>query len=182
MEPIKNPNGWSCLPTAFATAIRVPLNDVLTFVGHDGSEIIYDHLSDPDSRRGFHYQEMIKMCLKLGKAVTRIELAPRLKLRDTSEEAHIVDIGGFEWFSTNMFHSRGVIDCRTAVGTGHAMAYQGSGNSALICDPATAKSFKFTKLEDTEQRDRFLVALWRLDKYEMAPNGYSRPSWCDSRK
>ena len=164
----RNPNAWSCLPAAFATALEVPIEAVLAIVGHDGSEITHAGLPEPMNRRGFHPQEFIKMCLEDAMAVTRVELFPTAAPQMVNIlSSKVFDIGGWQWFRKSLFHSTGVIDCRTAVGTGHAMAYQGMGNHALIFDPANGDEFEFRKPEDTERRDRFLVALWRLD--DIAP-------------
>ena len=166
MKTQRNPNSWSCLPAAFATALEVPLEAVIGIVGHDGSEITHAGLPEPMNRRGFHPQELIKMCLEDEMAVTRVELFPQARpYSDYSmSDLKSFDTGGWKWFRKSLFHSTGVIDCRTAVGTGHAMAYQGMGNHALIYDPANGDEFEFRKPEDTEGRDRFLVALWRLDE------------------
>lgn len=168
MKQQRNPNAWSCLPAAFATALEAPIEAVLGIIGHDGSEITHAGLPEPMNRRGFHPQELIKMCLADAMAVTRVELFPSATPQtDKGTCIKSFDTGGWQWFRTNLFHSTGVIDCRTAVGTGHAMAYQGMGNHALIFDPANGDEFEFRKPEDTEGRDRFLMALWRLD--DIAP-------------
>lgn len=162
MKSEPNPNAWSCLPAAFAAALEVPCGAIIALVGHDGSEITHAGLPEPLKRRGFHPQEMIKVCVQDNMAVTRIELMP--SAAPAPHWSHkLFDIGGWDWFKENLFHSDGVLDCRTAVGTGHAMAYQGVGSYARIYDPATDALFEFRTPEDTERRDRFLVALWRLE-------------------
>lgn len=164
---LKNPNAWSCLPTAFAIALGVSVEAVIAVVGHDGSEITHAGLPEPLNRRGFHPQEMIKMCLKDGMSVTSVELAPQaIASRRVPHSPKVFDTGGWDWFKQNLFHTTGVIDCRTSIGTGHAMAYQGEGDFAIICDPATGNEFSFFGPEDTEKRDRFLVSLWRLDEIQ----------------
>ena len=165
MLPTKNPNAWSCLPAAFATALQVPIEAILAIVGHDGGEITHAGLGEPLCRRGFHPQEMIKMCLEDGMSVTRVELFPTSVpiISSAPYEPKQFNTGGWDWFKQNLFHSTGVIDCRTSVGTGHAMAYQGKHSHVVFYDPAKDETFKFCKPEDTERRDRFIVALWRLD-------------------
>lgn len=164
MVPLKNPNKWSCLPTAFAIALDVSVESVIKFIGHDGSKITHAGLPEPMCRRGFHPQELIKMCLKQNRSVTRVELYPQaVSSSGVPHSLKLFNTGGVSWFIENLFDSIGVVDCRTAAGLGHAMAYQGMGNYVLIYDPATGKDFEFRSLEDTEQRDRFLVALWRID-------------------
>lgn len=127
---------------------------------------------------------MIKMCLEDGMSVTRVELAPcsvpshnlrshpdagavagsTSRVWSNPDEPKKFDLGGWHWFNENLFNSIGVIECRTAVGTGHAMAYEGRGDHSLICDPGKGGDvFEFRLPQDTEQRDRFLVALWRIE-------------------
>ncbi len=165
MKICKNPNSWSCLPAAFATVLQVPIEAVLAVVGHNGSEITHAGLPTPMNRRGFHPQEMIKMCLEDHIAVTRVELYPNAVPSQTFSivEPKQFDTGGWKWFNKHLFNSMGVIDCRTAVGTGHAMAYVGAGSHAVVADPATGDKFEFRTTQDAEERDRYLVALWRLD-------------------
>ncbi len=166
MIPLKNPNAWSCLPTAFAIALGVSVEAVIATVGHDGSEITHAGLPEPLNRRGFHPQEMIKMCLLDGMSVTPIELAPQAVPSPQVPFLKAFDNGGWDWFKQNLFYTTGVIECRTSIGTGHAMAYQGEGYFATICDPATGKEFPFFGPEDTEKRDRWLVSLWRLEEIQ----------------
>lgn len=54
----KQPNCWSCLPTAVAILLDVDLKDVLDKLGHDGSEILFPDLPDPIGRRAFVIQEI----------------------------------------------------------------------------------------------------------------------------
>jgi hypothetical protein len=73
----RQPNRWSCLPTAFAMALDVPVEEFLRRIGHDGSDIAFPAEPEPMCRRGFHIQECIEVALKLGYSVTPIELFPR---------------------------------------------------------------------------------------------------------
>ena len=97
-------------------------------------------------------------------SVTRVELHPQacapMGYPTTPKR---FNTGKWDWFNENLFNTQGVIECRTAVGTGHAMAYEGQETHANICDPATGGMFNFNKPADAEQRDRFLVALWRIE-------------------
>lgn len=174
MKSQKNPNAWSCLPAAFATALEVPCDVLIALIGHDGSEITHAGLPEPLKRRGFHPQEMIKVCVEDGMAVTRIELMPSAsalpEYKFGTWQPKLFDTGGWDWFKKNLFNSTGVIDCRTAVGTGHAMAYEGvqcvgshADTYARIYDPATDSQFNFRVPEDAERRDCFFVAIWRLE-------------------
>lgn len=68
------PNGWSCLATAFAICLDVPVKDIFKWLGHDGSEIIYEDVPEPYCRRSFHPQELIDYCyLNRGIPIMQIE-------------------------------------------------------------------------------------------------------------
>jgi hypothetical protein len=79
MKPQTKPTPWSCIGTAFAMVLDIPVSDLFGIVGHDGSEIAFPALSDPMARRGLHIQECIAACVKLGYAVTPIELFPVIR-------------------------------------------------------------------------------------------------------
>jgi len=72
MQYQKQPNGWSCLPTAFAILLDIPVKEIFEFCGHDGSEKVFSNCSDPHCRRSFHIQEMVEFCLSRQKAVVQI--------------------------------------------------------------------------------------------------------------
>jgi hypothetical protein len=178
MKAQQNPNLWSCLPTAFAIALDKPVNDVITALGRDGSEIIFAGLPEPLCRKGFHPQELIKYCLMQNLAVTRVELFPTATPGGPVTDIqigniHLYNTGTFDWFYSNMFNSNGVVECRTNLGFGHAMAYEGKGDHAIIHDPGKCVSFEFNNINDSEKRDRYIFALWRLEsmKNDRAPTG-----------
>jgi hypothetical protein len=76
MKLIVQPNGWSCLPTAFAIALGVEFDFITKFVEHDGSQVVWPNLPEPERRRGFHIQEMIDVAYSLEYLVTPIEPMP----------------------------------------------------------------------------------------------------------
>jgi hypothetical protein len=47
--------------------------DVINFVGHDGSEILFPEENAPFDRRGFHYQEMLDYALVCGRCLLAID-------------------------------------------------------------------------------------------------------------
>ena len=67
---------WTCLPASFATLLGLTLDEMLQQIGHDGSEVVFEGLPDPECRRAFHPQEMIDVCESHGYAVTPIEARP----------------------------------------------------------------------------------------------------------
>ena len=73
-RPQRQPNEWSCLPTSFAICLGVPVHDIFDWVGHDGSEIIYQGVPEPYCRRSFHPQEIFDYCyFKHNIAIMQIE-------------------------------------------------------------------------------------------------------------
>jgi hypothetical protein len=70
MRLIKQPNGWSCFPTALAMIMDLEPSELFKVIGHDGSEIILAGVSDPHCRRGFHPQELNFAAWKYGYSIT----------------------------------------------------------------------------------------------------------------
>ncbi len=129
------PNPWSCVGTAFAMVLDISTADFFGHVGHDGSEIAFPALPDPMARRGFHIQECINACLKLGHAVTPVELFPVIRSSASGENDIVVLFGGDE--SANWYRFEQAIKTSTGVleGVGcrclHAVAY----DHGMIFDP-----------------------------------------------
>lgn len=107
--------------------LDIPVSDLFGIVGHDGSEIAFPALPDPMARRGLHIQECINACLKLGYAVTPIELFPVIRSTAPGENNIVVLFGDDEsanWqrFEQSVKTSTGVLE-----GIGrrclHAVAY-----------------------------------------------------------
>ena len=143
----RNPNGWSCLLASFANTLGIKIDTLVESIGHDGGGFTHVGLPEPMCRRGFHPQEMIKVCLERGISVTRVEVFPNTKpkLPDAGDpvEPVIFDTGGWEWFKSNLFNTHGVVECRTNAGLGHAMSYQGMKDHAMIYDSGTDEVFEF---------------------------------------
>ncbi len=72
-EVQKQPNEWSCLPTAFAMAFRIPVAEVFERIGHDGSR-----LDGEGKETGFHNQELVDLAFDLGYHVITVEAGPTL--------------------------------------------------------------------------------------------------------
>lgn len=70
------PNQASCLPTAFAMVLEIPVEQVFQELGHDGMAIWWPGENGSMKYRGFHIQEMIDLCHAHGYVVTPIEPQP----------------------------------------------------------------------------------------------------------
>lgn len=82
MKAQVSPNWYSCLPTAFAVALGVPVRDLLTELGHDGSQVIFPDEPEPSCRRAFHVQEFFGPSIRRGYAPLLVEAVPAVESRD----------------------------------------------------------------------------------------------------
>lgn len=69
------------MPTAFAIALDVPVQELINIIGHDGSEILFPEDPEPFCRRGFHPQEIIDVCLLKQFGVIAIHNQPVSELK-----------------------------------------------------------------------------------------------------
>lgn len=76
MRPQKQPNSWSCLPTAAAIVIDMDVADFINQIGHDGSEVRWPGTRRP--QRSFHLQEIIDVLHSQGYSATVFETNPQL--------------------------------------------------------------------------------------------------------
>lgn len=132
MKLILQKNRWSCVVTSFAMVLDVPVLSILEIVKHDGSEIYWPELPEPNCRRGFHIQEMIDVCYLLGALVTPFQARPtsisaganflRIPQTFVSPEERI----------TRALTKKGILIGETLDGQKHAVAWDGE----RVFDPA----------------------------------------------
>jgi hypothetical protein len=95
MRHLFQPNKWSCLPTCLAMALDLELPDVFERIGHDGSEILWSDLPDPQRRRAFAYEEIIPICLdELVYPVLITKIAEYKPLDTSVDVVHTIDHSG----------------------------------------------------------------------------------------
>jgi len=60
-----SPNKWSCLLVSFAQILDVDFKELINYIGHNGSELLFpdDPRGDPYTRRSFNVQEIIDYVL-----------------------------------------------------------------------------------------------------------------------
>ncbi len=145
----QSPNAWSCLPTACATVLDIPVGDFIRHIGHAGSEIVWPGLKEPSRRRGFHIQECIEVLLRAGIAVTPIEVLPRLAPAFTVPALVILYQGSesaaFKHFRDVIRRGVGVITGHTNT-IGHAVAYD--HGTIFDCQRATAYPYHHKTCEE----------------------------------
>jgi hypothetical protein len=57
MKHLKQINRWSCLPVSICMLLDIEYDVLINKLGHDGSEIIFPDLPEPEKRRAFHVEE-----------------------------------------------------------------------------------------------------------------------------
>jgi hypothetical protein len=145
------PYPWSCMVTAYAMAVGDTVRHMMDIIGHDGSEIIFPELEDPQCRRGHHVQECIRAAMHLGCYSTPIELLPAIASRGCAQVFQLPDC--MELFDNKIRTSRGVLEC-TGRRFDHAVAF-GYGT---IYDP-DGHSFSYSR-EICEARNLYPYKLW----------------------
>jgi hypothetical protein len=122
----RSPNGWSCLPTAFAMALDLPIAYVIEFLGHDGSEIVCSGEPEPYCRRAFHIQELVYLAWNLGYSVTEFEAMPFSKGRSDMEQIPVQMPISSEARMTAVMHGQtGIMAGKARSGMPHAVAWSG---------------------------------------------------------
>jgi len=161
------PNPWSCIGSAFAMVLDIPVADFFGIVGHDGSQKAFPTLPDPMSRRGLHIQECITACLKLGYAVTPVELFPVIQATLPDENNIVVLFGDDEsanWqrFEQTIQGSTGVID-----GVGRQCLHAVAFNHGTIFDPDGCEyPYSHTACQS---HDFITRCAWRIDSLLFEP-------------
>lgn len=127
---------WGCLPTAFASIIDLPENDLYKIIGHNGGKKV-DSKPDPYCRLGIHIQEIVDAFLKLGYAITRIDCSPSLERAAGQCIALFLDDEATDRFIRHLGSSQGVIIgvALNDIYRRHALI----NDFGLIFDPDTGK-------------------------------------------
>ncbi len=158
MQVQKQPNEWSCLPTAFAIAVGVPVEQLIRQLGHDGSEMLFPGFRKPYCYRSFHVQELIDQLLIWQYAVTEIT---KLSILESQNSLKTIDINTRKLFKGNRMqyyldNYQGVLTGGYMGRTPHALAWDGkyrydptSGISTLIDNFKTDIFFITTKINKT---------------------------------
>jgi hypothetical protein len=122
------PNRWSCVPTAFAMCLNLDVKDVITSIGHDGSEIVRPEMPEPRCRRAFLTQELYKICINNGKSVT-----PFHKKLYRVDESTMIEVGSHEDYINLLLDNNIGVICGSPKGKEiyHAVAWDGEN----ILDP-----------------------------------------------
>jgi hypothetical protein len=111
------PNNWSCLPTAFAMVLDVPVALFIEQLGHDGSQQHWERY-----RLAWHIQEIAKVCYDYyGVCVTQLE-AVTLAAPTPGYDPHEQTYDLSEYYGADA----GVAGVTNTRGIGHALAFSKS--------------------------------------------------------
>ncbi len=156
MNHQRKPNEWSCAITALAMALDIPVGDVVAEAGHNGGKIIFPHLTEPQCRQGFHFQELVMLAWQHGFAMTPIELFPRLL---STDETHIYPV-------RNETHCRArfiaAIDsfCGILEGRGKRCHHAVYSHYGKIYDPDPGVPVYEFSFENCEKREFYANQFW----------------------
>lgn len=142
MNFIKSPNRWSCLPASFAMVLGVSLQEVVVWVGTDGSTIEWPELPEPKRRRGFHIQEMIDFAWIMKFSVTPFQAKPTIQSDPSVEIKTVQTIRSSELRVLHALQHNAVVTGETAGGVGHAVAWD--GERSQVYDPGN----RILRIED----------------------------------
>lgn len=76
MRLISQPEKWQCGLAAFAMLFDLSLESAVQTLGHDGSEILYPELKEPECRKGFTIPELVDAAYKLDHALIQFDAVP----------------------------------------------------------------------------------------------------------
>jgi hypothetical protein len=127
------PNRWSCLPTSLAMLSDKSFNEIIALIGHDGSEIVFKDLPEPQCRRSFLIEEIQYITPTLGFVL--VPYFPGVVYKPQEKLSIQVD---FPQLGAKMMERDGIIFGYPMGRTlGHVVAW--SALEALIYDPNGTK-------------------------------------------
>jgi len=137
-------------------AVQRPAQELIKLIGHDGGAVIWN-VREPYCRRGFHIQECIEACAKLGYSVTPIELFPVIQSPPGHNKPLVLIMGNEPTENWKRFHDYiranvGVIEDQHKK---HAI-YFGYGT---IIDPDTGECYEYSP-NACEDRKFIGTCLW----------------------
>jgi len=149
MKLQKSPIPNSCVPTAFAMVLNIPIEQIIKELGHKGDKIIWPNLPEPSNRCGFHIQELVDICIEHGYLVTHIEAIPTsVPYKGTKDADEYIVYFNEARLLKHITNSKGVI-----FGPTHAVAWSGD----KIYDPKS-------KIYNLSECDFEITDYYRIDK------------------
>lgn len=131
---IKQPDPWSCTAASLTMLLGLDYQDIITDIGHDGSEIWWPE--DRIPQRGFSVQEIIDCALKNNYALVPIDGCPGASSDNGTVTKYIFE-NYEERLLNHMIGREGLILGYYAPNRCHMVAWDGS----KIYDPMDARIY-----------------------------------------
>ncbi len=139
MSPFRfqvQPNRWSCLPTSLAMVLKVRVRVIFELLGHDGSEILWPDLPEPQKRRSFSLQEMVYVADKFNRKL----VCHDKQWCNTPDGVNITNFDPPDnYFQDQMQKHDGIITGVTTQGMRHAVAWV----LGRVIDPTTGIEYPY---------------------------------------
>ena len=179
MKYQRSPERGLCLLTSFAMALDTSTEDLLAEIGDSWKILAFKDLPVPYCWRGVHIQEMIKIALQRGYAVTPIELIPQVspprplnpitnrRYNDVPVYHGASEKNNWRIFRQTIMSCSGIItgsiapSLSTLIKRGHAVAF----DKGTIYDPDT-EAYLYSTTQ-CEIRNFYANCVWRVDKIEV---------------
>lgn len=163
MQLQRMPAPGLCLPTSFAMALEIPVDSLLSQL-RGWHDTIFPGLPEPLCWRGIHIQEVIRLAVNYGYAVTPCEMFPQIAAPKPGFENFVVTYNenNRQVFADVILLSRGVITGVRGVPmagvVGHAAAY----DHGFVYD---SNGYEYAyDLEACEGHNFFPQCAWRVDR------------------
>lgn len=138
MKPQQQPNEWSCLPTAFAIVLDVPIRELIARIGHDGTEKYFPHLFAPYCYRSFHVEDITSTLLDIDYGLIIISSNPQYEVLD---KTYTITYPGDRMLSY-LENYVGVLCGNYPGRTPHAVAWDGENiHDPTNCETRTIDNF-----------------------------------------
>jgi hypothetical protein len=132
-------------------------------IGHDGSQIVFPELPEPQCRRGYHISEAVWVANCCGYSATPFELYPQIGPSSGSSPPIAVEYPyGNQFLATALLMNfRGVCEARTPSGNWHAVAF----NRGKIYDPDPGREpFEYSR-QACEARGLYTTRVWQIRRW-----------------
>lgn len=133
MKLLITKNGIECVPLSFAMVLGVDIEEIYTYLGHNGTEIVIPEAEPPTCYRGFSPLEIIPFCWKLKYSATHFLLSNL-----TNYQGKEIQILPTTVAVNNIYHAMNDADGVILGLFGYKKAYHAvawNSNERLIYDP-----------------------------------------------
>ena len=160
MKHLTKKRSWECMLYSFAMALEVSPDEIVSYLGHDGSYIVVNkgNQADPYCRAGFHPQEFIDFAyaMQRSKFVAPYEIVPVSLVN--GEQHAIINPQRMETFEELVKNQQGVITgcCISNRSKHHAVAF----SQGEIHDPDLPHTYAFKDVSSFTPHNFQPLCVW----------------------